>query len=101
MILRSLDDSGRSSNILINLKYLLKKYKEAHPSIIKIKIDQRFFVNSDVLEDNATKIIISGASKDNVTEILQAGRTDNIKKIYIATNDQTTYNEALPIYNGW
>ena len=101
MILESLDGLGRSSNILINLKYLLKKYKEAHPSIIKIKIDQRFFVNSDVLEDNATKIIISGASKDNVTEILQAGRTDNIKKIYIATNDQTTYNEALPIYNGW
>lgn len=101
MILRSLDDSGRSSNILINLKYLLKKYKEAHPSITKIKIDQRFFVNSDVLEDNATTIIISGASKDNVAEILQATRTDNIKKIYIATNDQTTYNEALPIYNGW
>lgn len=101
MILRSLDDEGFASYMLINLKYLLKKYKEAHPSITKIKIDQRFFVNSDMLEDNATTIIISGASKDNVAEILQATRVDNIKKIYIATSDQTAYNEALPIYNGW
>lgn len=101
MILKRLGSKGFASYMLINLKYLLKKYKEGHPSITKIKIDQRFFVNSDILEYNATTIVISGASKDNVAEILQANRVDKIKKIYIATSDQTAYNEALPIYNGW
>lgn len=96
MVLEQITSSDQSSKQLINLKYILKKHQEAGSVATKIKIDQRFFVDS-----HASEFIISGASKDNVTEILQADRTDGIEKIYIATNDKTVYDEVLPIYNGW
>lgn len=96
MVLEQITSSDQSRKQLINLKYILKKQQEAGSVATKIKIDQGFFTDSE-----ASEFIISGASKDNVTEILQANRVDRIKKIYIATNDQIVYNEALPIYNGW
>lgn len=96
MVLEQITSSDQSRKQLINLKYILKKHQEAGSVATKIKIDQGFFTDS-----NASEFIISGANKDNVNEILQANRVDRIQKIYIATNDQTVYNEALLIYNGW
>lgn len=96
MVLEQITSSDQSRKQLINLKYILKKHQEAGSVATKIKIDQGFFTDSE-----ASEFIISGASKDNVTEILQSNRVDRIQKIYIATNDQTVYNEVLPIYNGW
>lgn len=96
VVLERITSTDQSILQLINLKYILKKHQEAGSVATKIKIDQGFFVDS-----TASEFIISCANKDNVTEILQAGRTDNIKKIYIATNDQTVYNETLPIYQQW
>lgn len=96
MVLEQITSSDQSVPQLINLKYILKKQQEGGSVATKIKIDKGFFVDS-----SASEFIISGASKDNVTEILQANRVDRIKKIYIATNDQIVYNEALPIYQQW
>lgn len=96
IVLEKIKISPQLGMQIVNLKYLLKKYKELNPNITSLKIDQRFFVKSV-----GDQFVIAWANRDNVTEILQADRTDEIRKIYIATNDIVEYNASLPIYNQW